>query len=65
MIVGITFGAFDLLHPGHLYSLYEAKTKCDELIVGLHTEVAKVQAAVMTQLERLNAFVAAELAKLK
>lgn len=38
MIVGITFGAFDLLHPGHLYSLYEAKTKCDELIVGLHTD---------------------------
>ena len=40
-------------------------TELNAVIVGLHTEVAKVQAAVMTQLERLNAFVAAELAKLK
>ena len=40
-------------------------TELNAVIVGLHTEVAIVQAAVMTQLERLNAFVAAELAKLK
>ena len=36
MKVGITFGAFDLLHPGHLAMLEEASKKCDYLIVGLH-----------------------------
>lgn len=34
---GFTAGAFDLLHPGHLAMLEEAKTQCDYLIVGLHT----------------------------
>lgn len=33
---GIIFGSFDLLHPGHLYTLSEAKKQCDELFVGLH-----------------------------
>lgn len=36
MIIGITFGAFDLLHAGHVAMLEEAKRKCDFLIVGLH-----------------------------
>ena len=35
--IGFTCGAFDLLHPGHLYFLSECRKKCDELIVGLHT----------------------------
>lgn len=34
---GFTAGAFDLCHPGHLAMLEEAKTQCDWLIVGLHT----------------------------
>lgn len=34
---GITFGAFDFLHSGHVAMLEEAKTYCDYLIVGLHT----------------------------
>jgi len=34
---GFTCGAFDLLHPGHLYLLKYAKQHCDYLIVGLHT----------------------------
>lgn len=38
MITGITFGAFDLLHAGHVAMLEEAKRKCDYLIVGLHTD---------------------------
>jgi len=38
MIVGITFGAFDLLHAGHISMLAEAKQNCDWLIVGLHTD---------------------------
>ena len=30
---GITFGAFDLFHAGHVMMLEEAKTVCDHLIV--------------------------------
>ncbi len=36
--VGITFGAFDLLHAGHCLMLHEAKAQCDYLIVGLQTD---------------------------
>ena len=36
--VGITFGAFDLFHAGHVFMLEEAKTVCDYLIVGLHID---------------------------
>ena len=38
MIAGITFGSFDLLHPGHIFMLNEARSMCDYLIVGLHTD---------------------------
>lgn len=38
MKTGITFSAFDLLHPGHLLMLKFAKENCDHLIVGLHTD---------------------------
>lgn len=38
MRVGITFGAFDLLHAGHCLMLQEAKSQCDYLIVGLQTD---------------------------
>jgi glycerol-3-phosphate cytidylyltransferase len=38
MRVGITFGAFDLLHAGHCLMLQEAKAQCDYLIVGLQTD---------------------------
>lgn len=37
MIRGFTCSAFDLLHTGHIAMLEEAKTQCDYLIVGLHT----------------------------
>lgn len=40
-------------------------TELNAIISGLHAEVAKMQTAIMTQLARLNAFVAAELTKLK
>jgi len=36
--VGITCGAFDLLHAGHVTMLEEAKTVCDYLIVALQTD---------------------------
>jgi len=34
---GITFGAFDLFHAGHILMLEEAKTICDYLIVAIQT----------------------------
>ena len=34
---GITFGAFDLFHAGHIVMLQEAKTVCDYLIVSIQT----------------------------
>jgi len=36
--VGITFGAFDLFHAGHILMLQEAKTVCDHLIVCIQTD---------------------------
>ena len=33
MKVGITFGAFDLFHAGHILMLEECKTVCDHLMV--------------------------------
>lgn len=38
MKIGFTAGAFDLLHAGHILMLAEAKSKCDRLVVGLHTD---------------------------
>jgi glycerol-3-phosphate cytidylyltransferase len=35
---GFTCGAFDLLHPGHVHFIHEARKQCDYLIVGLHTD---------------------------
>lgn len=36
--VGVTVGAFDLCHAGHMLVFKEAKTVCDYLIVGLHSD---------------------------
>jgi len=35
---GITFGAFDLFHAGHILMLQEARTVCDHLIVAIQTD---------------------------
>ena len=35
---GITFGAFDLFHAGHVLMLKEARSVCDYLIIGLQTD---------------------------
>ena len=35
---GITFGAFDLFHAGHVMMLEEAKTVCDHLIVCIQSD---------------------------
>jgi len=36
--VGVTVGAFDLCHAGHMLVFKECKTVCDYLIVGLHSD---------------------------
>lgn len=36
--VGITFGAFDLLHAGHTTMLQACREQCDHLIVGLQSD---------------------------
>ena len=35
---GITFGAFDLFHAGHVLMMEEAKTVCDHLIVCIQSD---------------------------
>ena len=36
--VGFTNGCFDLLHPGHLAAISQARAACDKLIVGLNSD---------------------------
>lgn len=38
--VGFTNGAFDLLHPGHIASLTQAKSHCDRLVVALNSDAS-------------------------
>jgi D-beta-D-heptose 7-phosphate kinase/D-beta-D-heptose 1-phosphate adenosyltransferase len=38
--VGFTNGCFDLLHPGHLHLLEEAREACDRLVVGLNSDAS-------------------------
>lgn len=36
--IGFTNGCFDLLHPGHVSLLHQARQACDRLIVGLNSD---------------------------
>ena len=38
MRIGFTCGTFDLLHPGHVLMLADAKGHCDSLVVGLQID---------------------------
>ncbi len=38
--IGFTNGCFDLLHPGHVALLGQAKASCDRLIVGLNSDAS-------------------------
>jgi D-beta-D-heptose 7-phosphate kinase/D-beta-D-heptose 1-phosphate adenosyltransferase len=38
--IGFTNGCFDLLHPGHVKLLTEARAACDRLVVGLNSDLS-------------------------
>ena len=38
--IGFTNGCFDLLHPGHVALLGQAKAACDRLVVGLNSDAS-------------------------
>lgn len=38
LTVGFTNGCFDIIHPGHVMLLKQAREKCDRLIVALNTD---------------------------
>lgn len=38
--IGFTNGVFDLLHPGHVTLLAQAKAACDRLVVGLNSDAS-------------------------
>jgi D-beta-D-heptose 7-phosphate kinase/D-beta-D-heptose 1-phosphate adenosyltransferase len=38
--VGFTNGCFDLLHPGHISLLKQAKAQCDRLVIGLNSDAS-------------------------
>ncbi|HEY3911163.1 MAG TPA: D-glycero-beta-D-manno-heptose 1-phosphate adenylyltransferase [Stellaceae bacterium] len=38
--IGFTNGCFDLLHPGHVALLRQAKAACDRLVVGLNSDAS-------------------------
>jgi len=38
--VGFTNGVFDLLHPGHVSLIRQAKAACDKLVVGLNSDAS-------------------------
>ncbi len=40
LTVGFTNGCFDLLHPGHVALLQQARSACDRLVVGLNSDAS-------------------------
>jgi D-beta-D-heptose 7-phosphate kinase/D-beta-D-heptose 1-phosphate adenosyltransferase len=38
--IGFTNGCFDLLHPGHVHLLEQARSWCDRLVVGLNADAS-------------------------
>jgi D-beta-D-heptose 7-phosphate kinase / D-beta-D-heptose 1-phosphate adenosyltransferase len=40
LTVGFTNGCFDLVHPGHVQLLCEARSRCDRLVVGLNSDAS-------------------------
>lgn len=56
--IGITAGAFDLCHAGHMRSFRNAKVNCDFLVVALHVDPSverpEKHKPIMTLTERLE-----------
>jgi D-beta-D-heptose 7-phosphate kinase/D-beta-D-heptose 1-phosphate adenosyltransferase len=40
LTVGFTNGCFDLIHPGHLSLIRQARQSCDRLVVGLNSDTS-------------------------
>jgi D-beta-D-heptose 7-phosphate kinase/D-beta-D-heptose 1-phosphate adenosyltransferase len=38
--IGFTNGCFDLIHPGHVKLLQEARAACDKLVIGLNSDAS-------------------------
>jgi D-beta-D-heptose 7-phosphate kinase/D-beta-D-heptose 1-phosphate adenosyltransferase len=38
--IGFTNGCFDLLHPGHIHLLQQARAACDRLVVGINSDAS-------------------------
>lgn len=38
--IGFTNGCFDLIHPGHVFQLAQAREQCDHLVVGLNSDAS-------------------------
>ncbi len=63
--VGFTNGCFDLLHPGHVALLAQARAACDRLVVGLNSDASVTRlkgASRPLQTEAARATVLASLA---
>lgn len=63
--IGFTNGCFDLLHPGHVHLLAQARGQCDRLVVGLNSDasVRRLKGATRpVQTEAARAAVLASLA---
>ena len=62
--VGFTNGCFDLLHPGHVSLMRQAKAACDRLIVGLNSDASVARLKGPTRPVQSEAARAAVLASL-
>ncbi len=62
--IGFTNGCFDLLHPGHVSLLRQAKMACDRLVVGLNSDASAARLKGPTRPVQTQAARAAVLASL-
>lgn len=61
---GFTNGCFDLMHPGHVHLLEQARSQCDRLVVGLNSDASMGRlrgGGTMVQAEATRAAVLASL----
>jgi glycerol-3-phosphate cytidylyltransferase len=54
MKVGFIAGSFDVIHPGYILMFQEIKSKCDYLIVGLHSNPNKERNTKLKPILTLN-----------